>query len=66
MPDRCPECGAVGSLTPIDADLDQMSEGEEADYEAGVWVSLLPAPAPAKAGAAHKPLEDTALSAGRP
>jgi hypothetical protein len=37
MPGRCPECGAVGTLTPVDADLDQMSEGEEADYDAGVW-----------------------------
>lgn len=39
MPDRCPNCRAIGTLTPMnaEAELDQMSEGEEADYEAGVW-----------------------------
>lgn len=37
MPNRCPDCGAVGNLTPIEPDQDQMSEGEEAEYEAGMW-----------------------------
>jgi hypothetical protein len=37
MPSRCPKCSAVGKLRPIAADTDQMSDGEEADYEAGVW-----------------------------
>jgi hypothetical protein len=37
MPGRCPQCGTAGKLMPIDADQDQMSEGEEAEYEAGMW-----------------------------
>jgi hypothetical protein len=37
MPSRCPDCGAVGKLTPIAADQNQMSEGEDAEYEAGMW-----------------------------
>jgi hypothetical protein len=37
MPSRCPECGAVGRMAPIDADPTQMSEAEEAEYEAGMW-----------------------------
>jgi hypothetical protein len=37
MPSRCPQCGAAGKLTPIEPDQDQMSEGEEAEYEAGTW-----------------------------
>jgi hypothetical protein len=36
MPSRCPECGAAGKLTAIETDQD-MSEGEEAEYEAGMW-----------------------------
>jgi len=34
---RCPQCGTAGKLMPIEADQDQMSEGEEAEYEAGMW-----------------------------
>jgi hypothetical protein len=37
MRNRCPECGAVGTLTPIEANRDEMSEGQEADYDAGTW-----------------------------
>ena len=37
MPDRCPKCGAVGRLTSIKTDRDEMSEGQEADYDAGLW-----------------------------
>ena len=37
VPSRCPECGAVGKLVRIEADQDQMSEGEETEYEAGMW-----------------------------
>jgi hypothetical protein len=37
MPSVCPKCHARGSLQMIDQDTDQMSEGEAADYEAGVW-----------------------------
>jgi hypothetical protein len=37
MPGRCPQCGTAGKLMPIDADQDQMSEGEETEYEAGMW-----------------------------
>jgi hypothetical protein len=36
-PSRCPECGATGTLTAIDADTEDMSEGQEADYDAGLW-----------------------------
>jgi hypothetical protein len=37
MPSRCPECGAFGKLTPIEADRDQMSDGEQTEYDAGSW-----------------------------
>jgi hypothetical protein len=37
MSAQCPECGAVGKLTKIEADQNQMSEGEEAEYGAGMW-----------------------------
>jgi len=37
MPDRCSECGAAGTLTAIAAERDDMSEGQEADYDAGLW-----------------------------
>ncbi|HEY5281102.1 MAG TPA: hypothetical protein VIJ67_15250 [Pseudolabrys sp.] len=37
MPDRCPKCGIVGRLTSVEADRDEMSEGQEADYDAGLW-----------------------------
>jgi hypothetical protein len=37
VPGRCPDCGTIGKLTPVEADRDQMSEGEEAEYEAGTW-----------------------------
>jgi hypothetical protein len=36
-PSRCPDCGVVGKLAPIEPDQDQMSEGEETEYEAGMW-----------------------------
>ncbi len=34
-PDKCPKCG--GTLQMIDQNTDDMSDGELADYEAGVW-----------------------------
>ena len=37
MPNRCPQCGATGTLRPIKADAEAMTEGQEADYEAGAW-----------------------------
>lgn len=37
MRNRCPECGAVGTLTPIEANRGEMSEGQEADYDQGTW-----------------------------
>ena len=37
VPDRCPNCGAVGKLTRVEADKDEMSEGQEADYDADLW-----------------------------
>ena len=37
IPNRCPKCGAVGGLTSIEADRGEMSEGQEADYDAGLW-----------------------------
>ncbi|QHP66455.1 hypothetical protein EI171_02910 [Bradyrhizobium sp. LCT2] len=37
MPSRCPKCGAIGKLAPIEVDQDEMSEGEEVEYEAGMW-----------------------------
>lgn len=33
----CPACGDAQSLTLIEMDTDEMSEGEEADYMAGNW-----------------------------
>ena len=37
IPNRCPQCGATGTLKPIKADTEEMTEGQEADYEAGTW-----------------------------
>jgi hypothetical protein len=37
VPDRCPQCGAIGTLKATVAQTDQMSEGEEADYDAELW-----------------------------
>ena len=37
MRNRCPDCGAVGTLAPIEANRDEMSEGQEADYDQGMW-----------------------------
>jgi hypothetical protein len=37
MPNGCPNCGAVGTLVPINANRDEMSESQEADYDAGLW-----------------------------
>ena len=37
VPARCPECGAAGAPTAIEAERDHMSEGQEADYDAGLW-----------------------------
>jgi len=36
MPKRCPECGANGTLRHIVADTEEMSEGQEADFDQGV------------------------------
>jgi hypothetical protein len=36
MPSLCPGCHAVGTLILIEYDTDEMSEGQEADYLAGV------------------------------
>ncbi|MGH8474914.1 MAG: ribonuclease H-like domain-containing protein [Methylococcales bacterium] len=36
MPDICPRCHAVNTLILIEYDMDEMSEGQAADYEAGV------------------------------
>jgi hypothetical protein len=36
MPNRCPDCGATGTLTLIEADTEEMSEGQEADFDQGV------------------------------
>ena len=37
MPAICPECHDVGSLTFEEADTGDMTEGQFADYAAGVW-----------------------------
>jgi ribosomal protein S27AE len=37
MQNQCPDCGAIGTLTRIEADRSAMSEGQEADYDAGTW-----------------------------
>lgn len=37
MRNCCPECGAVGTLSSIEANRDEMSEGQEADYDQGMW-----------------------------
>lgn len=40
MPLACPNCGAVGALEFLeDPDADEMSDGQLADYEAGLWGS---------------------------
>ena len=36
MPDLCPRCHAVNTLILIESDMDEMSEGQQADYLAGV------------------------------
>lgn len=36
MPNRCPECGAAGALRLIKTDTEGMTEGQEADHEAGL------------------------------
>ncbi|MGO9545729.1 MAG: hypothetical protein ACLPPF_13165 [Rhodomicrobium sp.] len=36
MPELCPGCHAVGTLILIDYDIEEMSEGQEADYVAGI------------------------------
>ena len=37
MPSVCPNCHDVGSLIFVDADTDDMTEGQFADYVAGAW-----------------------------
>jgi hypothetical protein len=41
MPDLCPRCHAVGTLIFIEYDTDEMSEGQLADYLAGVSGSTI-------------------------
>jgi uncharacterized protein with PIN domain len=36
MPNRCPECGAAGALRLIKTDTEGITEGQEADHEAGL------------------------------
>ena len=36
MPDLCPPCHAANTLILIEYDMDEMSEGQQADYLAGV------------------------------
>jgi hypothetical protein len=35
MPNRCPQCGATGTLRLIETDTEGMTEGQEADYDQG-------------------------------
>ena len=39
MPDFCPHCHSINTLTLLDEDEDEdeMSEGQTSDYEAGLW-----------------------------
>jgi hypothetical protein len=37
MVNVCSECGSRATLVEVEADTSEMSEGEEADYMAGVW-----------------------------
>jgi len=36
MRNRCVQCGAIGTLQLLESDIEGMSEGQEADYEAGL------------------------------
>lgn len=36
-PDRCPKCDAKGTLELIELDMEQMSDGQMAEYLAGTW-----------------------------
>jgi hypothetical protein len=37
MPSHCPTCHAENTLELIDEDMDEMSDGQSADYMAGTW-----------------------------
>ncbi len=39
MPDKCPNCGAMGSLEFVEWDTEGMTDGKLADYEAGFYGS---------------------------
>ena len=41
MPDLCPHCHAANTLIVIEYDMDEMSEGQLADYLAGVSGTVL-------------------------
>jgi len=39
--EKCPACGAVGTLEDVEWETDNMSDGEASDYEAGLYGSVI-------------------------